>query len=399
MKIYSKKGKKNYKENRMLKDLEKAFSEKASKDPEFEKSFVPANNESELRALHTKYCAEDVEFIETKDDKQQTTNMAKEATKPDASGNNDVIDATSSSSSSSGGSSTFVDPFNRDAPIVRDYVLNNDALGNTRTENLNPDNSFSEPTTFNEAFTIPEYDNEGKEVKEEPAATQGSSQQKGSAPKPKPEPMNPSFESMENGKKKRSAKKFAKYIVEAVLMLSKQGFVWYANKDINPAKLAEYEINGEIDLNILITLDNGSEATIKEFFQQQCLMAEQLSEVSPAQKEDLIDTLTEVMLEKGIAPTPMQELALISASVFGQQAITLFALKSQSNSLLMQLKAMKKGDYEPAQQNHQQYQQQQEPENTAAATAPTETNFEDIDAQVSNALDKNEIDEVIETKE
>ena len=53
-------------------------------------------------------------------------------------------------------------------------------------------------------------------------------------------------------------------------------------------------------------------------------------------------------MEKGVGPTPTQELMLVAFKVFGGQAITLISLKSQTNALLGQLRAMKKDGVEGA---------------------------------------------------
>jgi hypothetical protein len=145
---------------------------------------------------------------------------------------------------------------------------------------------------------------------------------------------------MSSGKKRRSTKKFATYIVETVCMLAEKGFVWYANKDINESKLAEYEMSGEMDLSLLVTLEDGQEATVRQFFQGQTIRAEQLAKIDHEEKKDLAEVLAEVLLEKGIAPTASQELILIGLKIFGAQAIQLMALKSQTNTLLSQLRDM-----------------------------------------------------------
>jgi hypothetical protein len=121
-------------------------------------------------------------------------------------------------------------------------------------------------------------------------------------------------------------------------MLTEKGFVWYANKDITEAKLAEYELNGEIDLNLLLTLEDGQEATVRQFFQSQLAAAEELLKITDEEKSDLTDALAEVMQEKGFAPTPAQELMLVAATIFGRQAITMLALKASTNNLLAQLR-------------------------------------------------------------
>lgn len=400
MKIYTRRGKRNYKEQKMINELNDAISNRMAKDPTFESKIVPASNESELRAMYNKYVVEDIEFTETKTNQtnQTQTTMAKKKSEDieDVEFEENLTDSKGLSPfEDDDNDNKFVDPFNRENPIVRDYVMGKDALGRERVSSEGAKTSFDEPTSFKEAFEIPTYDEDGMEETKEPAAKKS---QPKAEKREKPEPMNPSFDEMNNGKKKRSSKKFAKYIVEAVCMLSQKGFVWFANKDINPSKLAEYELNGEIDLSLLVSLEDGQQVTIKEFFANQCLAAEQLSAIDETQKADLVDALTEVMLEKGIAPTPTQELIMISLTIFGGQVVTLMALKSQTNSLLAQLRtindpnARREVDNEPSQQ-------QAPPQPVSAEQViPNQTNFDDIDT-VTDAYNQTELEQVLETIE
>ena len=128
MKVYNKRGNKNYKEKRLLRDLEPYIQKRMSEDPNFEKEFLPASNFSELQKMHQRYVVEDAEYtmqeesVETKnniENKEETNNnMAKK--------NADIEDVefeettTESKGSSNSG---FIDPFNREEPIVRDYVM------------------------------------------------------------------------------------------------------------------------------------------------------------------------------------------------------------------------------------------------------------------------------------
>ena len=82
---------------------------------------------------------------------------------------------------------------------------------------------------------------------------------------------------------------------------------------------------------------------MKQFFQMQCIKAEELCKIDEQEKQDLADALAEVLLEKGVGPTPTQELMLISLKIFGGQIVNLISLKSQTNSLLSQLRSMKEG--------------------------------------------------------
>lgn len=346
MKIYKKKGNLNYKEKRLIKTLENFIATNKDNEKALE-GFETANNFAELQALHDKYAVTDVEFTEVE---QETKNeVVEEKTILDKHNEfrnsmketmeNKDLDLDKQDTS-------FIDPMNREEPLVRSYVQGSSSLSE---EPINKEvrTSFDEPLTFQDAFDLPE---EGES--DGPTSSSNSNSNNNQAkkePRQRPQPLNPSFDDMSNAKKKRSTKKMAKYIVEVTCMLAEKGFVWYANKDINEAKLAEYDISGEIDTNLMLTLEDGTEATIKQFFSSQCLRAETLAKISEEEKSDLSDALAEVMLEKGIAPTPMQELMLMTVSVLGKQAIVLMQITAQNNQVLNQLRALKEPE-QPKQQ-------------------------------------------------
>ena len=334
IKIYTKTAKKNYKEAKLIKELQPIIEQKLKDNPSLANEFVPANNFEELKRLHNMYVSDEVEFEEIN---KETNNMAKE--------NEDLKEPIANNDSfyEDEQENTFIDPFNREEPIVRDYVTDGGMEEDTASSRQPNRTQFDEPVSWSEAFELPS-DEEGEDM----ATPQGKNQnqnQKQSKPKPEPkEPMNPHFDDMSSGKKRRSTKKFATYIVETVCMLAEKGFVWYANKDINDSKLAEYEMTGEMNLSLLVTLEGGQEATVKQFFQGQTMRAEQLAKIDPEEKKDLAEVLAEVLLEKGIAPTSTQELILIGFKIFGAQAISLLSLKSQTNELLGQLREMNSGN-------------------------------------------------------
>ena len=345
MKIYKKKGMPNYKEKRMLSDIEAVLNKKFEADSEFAKHFQPANNYDELVQMHKRYAGEEIDFEEVTQDKTNTTDMAK--SKPAETSN--VAEETSSMDSDS----SFIDPFNREEPIVRDYVLTNEyetpktttSQDGTTTTNNTTKTDFAEPISFQDAFEIPEEQIINGSADSQKAGARKSFSNMGgmgnpNAPTKKPT-INPDFGSMEDNKQKKKTRKFAKYIVAIVSTLAERGFVWYANKDINEAKLTEYEVKGEMDLSIIVNLPDGQQVTIKRWFQEQCLTAEQLAQISEEEKNDLAEALAEVLLEKGVAPTPMQELMLVSAQILASQGLKLIALRQATNSLLNQLRVPK----------------------------------------------------------
>jgi hypothetical protein len=301
-------------------------------NPEFAKEVVPATNINELQTMYNRYAVEDVQYVETKNEsmaKSKKSDVEDVVFEESKTGSN--VDFTDNDDSS------FTDPFNRDNPIVRDYVLGGDSFSESEAPKVDPFATFAEPTNFREAFEIPGSE---EEIKSNNPQSENKDKQQSEKKKPSSEPVNPNWDEMNNGKKKRSTKKFAKYIVEAVCMLSERGFVWYANKDINENKLTEYELNGEMDLTLLITVEGEQEITVKQFFEAQCIRANELAKIPETDKSDLADALAEVMMEKGIGPTPTQELMLITLTIFGRQALVLIELKSQTNGLLNQLRSM-----------------------------------------------------------
>tara|TARA_R110002153_G_scaffold21379_3_gene71351 strand:- start:2217 stop:3392 length:1176 start_codon:yes stop_codon:yes gene_type:complete len=391
MKTYIKKGNKNYKERKMLDELEPILAAKKEKDENF--TFTQARNFEDLKTLYSNHVVEDVssEDISTEiesENIEKDNNMAKT-----------VIEKDNSETSTN---SQFIDPFNQKEPIVRDYVFGDQSLEKNPGEKNNDKfskMSFDEPQSFQEAFIIPDDEESEPDGKTE-AKSEGDKKSKETS-----EPINPKWDEMKGSVQKKKTKKFAKYIVEAVSVLQQKGFVWFANKDINDAKLNEYELNGEMDLSLLVTLGDGQEVTVKEFFQAQCIKAEQLSHITPEQKEDLTDSLTEVLMEQGAGPTPTQELMLVALTIIGGQALTLMTLKSETNSLLSQLRSMEgeSGGKEYQEPWHQQEEvkQPEQPEQPG----PTEQLKEEVKPepeekeQIVETNKPFEIGETIETKE
>ena len=406
MKVYIKKGLKNYKENKLVKKIEEAVAKKIEQNPEFVNEFRPATNFSELQSLHDKYCIEDVSFEEIPEKEiqiEQTSTYQQHQEFRDSAKQIMEKETKEVTKNSFDDNDTFIDPLNREEPIVRDYVMN-DEFKDTTTPKGPAKTFFDEPTSFKDSFEIP--DDNGQ-------TTQGSSTNNPPKPKkdkPIQEPVNPNWDEMNGGKKKKSTRKFAKYIVEVVCMLSEKGFVWYANKDINDAKLAEYELNNEMDLGLLVTLEEGQQMTVKQFFQTQCLRAEQLAKIDPEEKQDLADALAEVLLEKGVGPTPTQELLLISVKIFGGQIANLLVLKSQTNALLAQLRSMNEGTQQykqtytppsPPQPEPVQEQKYQEPalvQSVDEIDEDKEMQFEQL-PKIKEDNDLGIIEKEIETKE
>jgi len=327
MKIYAKRGASNYKEKRLIRAIEDAIAQKSKTDPNFATNIKPATNFEELKALHDKLCTEDVSYEEVNDEETDIEKKHKEF----RDGLAETMEKKSEPSSNPSG---FVDPFNDAEPIIRNYVMDD---GFQQTDNADENEpvktTFDEPRSFAESFELPSAEDEKGQTQER---TKEKKEKRNNAP------INPQFDEMSGAKKRRSTKKFAKIIVEGVCILAEKGCIWWTTKDITEDKLVQYELEGKMDLQILLTLDDSQQITVREWFGHKVKEADVLFKVSKDDKEDLIDSLYEVMLEKGVAPTPMQELMINAVKTFIlDMGVKAFALERQIKSVLNQLVEIK----------------------------------------------------------
>ena len=100
----------------------------------------------------------------------------------------------------------------------------------------------------------------------------------------------------------------------------------------------EYESSGEMDLSLLLEMPDNQQITVRQFFANQIELAEPESKISEEDREDLTAALVEVFIEKGIVPTPTQDLILIGLKVFGIMGIKAFAIQKQNEAVLAQLR-------------------------------------------------------------
>lgn len=339
-KVYNKRGAANYKERNLLKQLEPALEKLASEDPNFVSSFKTATSYEELQALHAKYCITDAEIIsEIKNDAP-------------ANNKNETTSDSDSSIKFDNPEEPLEDPMNRANPKIRDYVLNDSF---SPEANKNPEAggtpNLEEPTSYEDAFKLPDDELDPKELKEKQRAeanqnkTNASNNNGGGNAGPKTNgAVNPAFDEMSQQRKNKQTKRFAKYIVEFFAMALETGYVWFITKDINDLKLAEYELKDKIDpdhLELVMQLTEEQEVTIRQFFQLQCSNAVANSKISKDEREELTEVLADVLMEKGFAPTPMQSLLMVAGQIVVSKGLTAFVAVQQNNSILNQLFAMR----------------------------------------------------------
>ncbi len=397
-KIYLKKGNLNYKERKLIEAIEKAASEKGL-------NLRPANNFAELQGLYDTHVGEVVQFEEIKNKPEISGAESSANSESNSSGGEDnhkdfrdSMKNSMESKPSDTGIVDVIDPFNSEEPLVRDYVL--DGGFKDPNEIQQPTKmTFDEPQSFDDSFKMPDDDTSDKKGGGNKGGGMGGSDKKKAEPKAeKAPPLNPNFDDMSTAKKKKSTKKMAKAIIEGVCKLAEFGCVWWVTKDITADKVAEYEINDTIDLQMLLALDERQQVTVKEWFAIQVTNANELLKITQTEKDELAESLYEVMLEKGIAPTPMQELIInaVSTIVIGL-GVKAFAMQQQISGVLGQLVAFRAEQKEAESNAERRHNESMRAERSdVSATTNTQSAAEtinpamDIDEEEDSDFDRHE---------
>lgn len=346
LKIYNKLGKQNWKEKRFVEGITEKLMEQSQTDPSVLRNITPVNSIEELEAWHKRLTAEAVEFEE----------LPKTET-PEPSNNNTMSDNDKKPKSP--------DPFNRQEPNVRDYVLK-DTFAPDNDTSSKIKSQYAEPLSFDDAFHIPS----DEEIAQ--AQAQANNRPSGGGSQAPRQNSGGGGEDVDPARARRRSKRFAKQIVEMTCMALEIGFVWYCSKDINESKLAEYELTGELDLSAVLDMPEGDQITVKEFFMQQLGGIVEDSKIDREDREELTDALTEVFIEKNIAPKPEWELALVAITVVGKQSLKAIARSKQINGLIEQLKIQNSFNRQQ-QAPQQQYYEQPAP---APSNAPDMSSYQ-----------------------
>lgn len=354
-KIFSRRGKPNWKEKKLLQDLEPILERKLATDSNFAANFRPVSSLDELQKLHSIYCTENAQIISEEPINKNTT-MKNEYETVLSNEKEINLKETRTKLDETETKSSFSDPFNEEEPIIRDYVLKGDEYSKQPLNNQVDNNfMFNEPTNFDDAFAIPDLDEDksqlgGNNSNNNGGNNSGNNGGNRNEPKnnPKPQPVNPYFDDQSNQNKKKQTKRFAKYITGFVCFALEKGYVWFTTKDINEAKMIEYELKGDFDVSLMVTLDSETRVTAKEFFRKMCTDAIIASKISQDDQDELSDALADVLMEKGIAPTPMQTLLMVSGQILAKQVTNAFMSISISKSVIAGLK-----EYKTSQENEE----------------------------------------------
>lgn len=322
--VYISSGRPTRDEKKMIEDITNAVNKLKQTNPAEYANFRPATNKFELREWYKKYCIEDAEIIsETKYEKVSTD---KEQNNSSPESISDNKDAENNLKEAFDGAN---DPFNARETIKRDYVTDQTT---DNTYSHEEEIVIEEPTGLPSDFTIPkddEFNNGGNNV----------NQQQGKTERQKPEPVNPELKDLDDSQKRRVFKQTAQSLVLAYKQFSGLPFKYIATRDINTAKMAEYKVTGELDTNVVLELPNDVHLSIAQYFEQQCMKADGLFELDPDVEKEIVEALTDVLMEKQFALTPTQRLMVAVGQDLFNKGVQLFQFRAEVKTTLDFLKS------------------------------------------------------------
>lgn len=359
MNIYNRKGNISIKEKKYVDALALKFEELKQSDPTF--SFTPANDSRELSKLYQEHCVDTVAFEEVIDS-------------PSIDSDEPVHEVS--------------DPFTSKNPRIREYTTDG-GFDDDVSANNDIFRTFDEPTTYDGAFSLPtdeEIENSSNQNQSTEQPVNNTQTQQAQRPVnnqssvSNDQPLNPAYDTMDSAKAKKKSKTFAKQVVNTVCDLLEFGYVWYVSKDITKEKLTQYELERSMDLDLLVVGEDGREHTIKQFFLDQLIIIEEDSKIDKEDREDLIDALAEIFVDKGIALTPVQEALFIGLKTLGFKALSGYKTVSAINNLIGQIKLKKREEDEDnshyKDNSHRDY--------------PVNNHYEEVPSQASTSYEQNE---------
>lgn len=339
IKPYKKLGNYNWRETRYIDAIVEVIQKKQEADPNFK--FKQATTFEELEKMYIELCTEEVPYTETKNNNDNSGSTGEENTGETHSDENTHNATESENTAGSSSDASTDDPFN-DRPIdMRAYMTGNgDKFTEKGAQSQHEQNkNFQEPLSFGESFQMPtEENNAGPGTNAN--QSQGSGQNSNAtSPKPNTPAASTNISNVpSDAEQKKKTKRFSKSIVRIVCVLYKAGMVYWTTKDITEASLLKYELEGSIDFNLLLSLENDQQIHIKEFFANEVKQFEMLFTIPDDEQERFADSLAEYMHEKGIKPTPGQDLLVNAAEILGVRAAQGWSRSQQNVEILKELR-------------------------------------------------------------
>lgn len=195
------------------------------------------------------------------------------------------------------------------------------------TESANPANT-NEPEPF-----IPEPIYKPAPI-EQPVVNPDDKKDEDGGEKKEKKPLNPDIEDLSPSQRRKNAEKDADAIITTWANLLPAIPKKMAKFDLH--KLELMEMQGEIDLSIRV-LDDGT--TAKDYIVANNDMADSIFVYGQDKRDALKEPLVEVLLEKGIAMTPMQRLIKVGVEQALEFGVAAYQMLQHNRDAIAQFKA------------------------------------------------------------
>jgi hypothetical protein len=339
-KIYVKRGNLSYKERRYVEALKGYLAE----NPNI--TIAPAQNYKELEGLWSKYCIEDVDFSEVKNNDNNESmdtnddNIENDEVNLETDKNLNTNEQQSSIDDDDDWDDTGnnSDPFNRDEPIVRDYVKNGSDFPDDKINLNNVKSSYEEPRTQKAQMRMPGEEDE-LPPKKEFNTTTNNTNKSSNLSDGNSKSINPKYSELSPAEQKKQSKRMAKSIVRIGCAIGSKVLEFWGTNGIKEEDINEYEKEGlELDLQVASIFEPNQVVSVREFFAQNREMIINISQFSEEEKEELVDAITDYFVAEKIGPTPRQNLLLTIGELVGLKVISVWGIKKGVNAVVSELR-------------------------------------------------------------
>jgi hypothetical protein len=149
------------------------------------------------------------------------------------------------------------------------------------------------------------------------------------------EPFNEELNDLPNKDKAMSSEMMATMILDGYSQIFN---LIEKSLKISDKKLRKLELDGEVDLNIVVPFPNGVQVTMKEFVEEFNQQTVGTLEVTEDFKKEVKPVLIRVLQKKGIGLTDEQMLIYLFSKDIITKGVQIYALKSSVNEMIEMMK-------------------------------------------------------------
>ncbi len=138
---------------------------------------------------------------------------------------------------------------------------------------------------------------------------------------------------MSKATRNRKTRRMAKNIVLIFAVILKEGVPKWATRDITPEALAAQAKNNELNIDVILSFDGETQVHVMQYFKNMCEAAKDLGDIPKELKEELEEDLYDLLIEKGVTPTPLQSTMLTLGAILAHVGLKTYGFRIQIASV------------------------------------------------------------------